>query len=138
MLQKIATALFTVTIIPYLMTIVLKQLNTEAIRKGLGKALMSLPRIPMMVLMALPQQAVMASFEPSMPLWKRLSVSIAMYLAHFAYNGFVMKPERSYNELVWILATALYALYGLNVKLSTFVALIAADSVMTLGLRGLA
>lgn len=131
-------ALVAAAIIPYVMTLVFKQINTEALRQTLGKTLMSIPRIPMMILMALPEQAVMAKYEPDMPLVQRLSVSVAMYVAHFAYNGFVMKPKRSYNELVWILATALYAFYGLGVKKETAVALVAADSVMTLSLRGLA
>jgi hypothetical protein len=103
-----------------------------------GKAMMSLPRPVMMVLMALPEQYVMHTYQPGMPLFQRLSVSVAMYIIHFAWNGMVMKPEKSYNELVWILGTAFYALKALGVSKDTFVALIAADSVMTLTLRSLA
>ena len=98
---------------------------------------MSLPRVVMMVLMAIPEQTVMVVCYPKMPLLRRLLVSVAMYVIHFAWNGMVMKPKRSYNELVWIFGTALYALNVLGVRKETAVALIAADSVMTLALRGL-
>ena len=99
---------------------------------------MSLPRPAMMIIMAIPEQLVMAKLEPSMSLMKRILVSVAMYVIHFAWNGMVMKPEKSYNELVWILGTSLFALQVLGVKRETAISLIAADSVMTLCLRGLA
>ncbi len=137
--QQVVIALIVIgVLIPFVWKFVLQSVNTNGIRTQIGNALMSIPRIPMMVLMAIPEQVVMAMFEPGLALWKRLSVSVAMYLAHFAYNGFVMKPEHSYNEVVWIMATALYARYGLNVRPSTFWALISSDSIMTLTLRGLA
>ena len=136
--QRELLLLVAFAVVPYVAKMILKEVNTDQIASQLGKTLMSLPRPVMMVLMAIPEQAVMASMEPSMPLQKRLLVSIAMYIIHFAWNGFVMKPEKSYNELVWILGTALYALQALKVKRSTAIALVAADSVMTLSLRGLA
>jgi hypothetical protein len=113
-------------------------IDTKMIATQIGKFLMSLPRMLMMIIMAIPEQTVMMIMEPKMPLIRRLMVSVAMYVIHFAYNGFVMKPEKSYNELVWILGTASYALQVLGVKQSTAIALVAADSVMTLALRGLA
>jgi hypothetical protein len=125
-------------IIPFISKMLIKNIPTQQISSQLGKILMSLPRPVMMILMAIPEQAVMATMEPSMPIQKRLLVSIAMYIIHFAWNGLVMKPEKSYNELVWILGTAFYALQALKVKRSTAIALIAADSIMTLSLRGLA
>lgn len=90
-----------------------------------------------MLLMAIPEQLVMAKFAPKMPLWKRLSVSVAMYLVHFAWNGMVMKTKRSYNELAWILGTAAFAMKVLGVDAKTTTALIAADSIMTLAMRDL-
>ena len=105
---------------------------------ALGRMLMSLPRPVMMILMAIPEQLVMQALEPQMPFMNRALVSVAMYLVHFAWNGMVMKPEKSYNELVWIIGTAVFAMYGLGVSARTATALIAADSVMTLALRGMA
>lgn len=87
--------------------------------------------------MAIPEQLVMNAYEPNMPLVQRLLVSVAMYVVHFAWNGMIMKPEKSYNELAWILGTAYYALSALGVDQATAVALVAADSVMTLALRGM-
>ena len=114
------------------------KLNTNELAKKTGGLLMSLPRPVMMILMAIPEQVVMMAMEPKMPILQRLLVSIAMYAIHFAWNGMVMKPERSYNELVWIVGTALYAFQVLGVRKQTAIALVAADSVMTLALRGLA
>lgn len=116
----------------------IERFDTKMVIKVLGKILMSIPKLLMMVLMALPEQFVLARYEPNMSLVKRILVSIAMYVVHFAWNGVVMKPQRSHNELVWILGTALFAYYGVGVKQQTAVALVAADSVMTLALRGLA
>ena len=112
--------------------------DENSIATNLGMGLMSLPRMAMMILMAIPEQLVMFYFEPSMSLYKRLMVSVAMYVIHFAWNGMVMKPERSYNELVWIVGTAMFAVTQLGAKQSTGIALVAADSAMTLALRGLA
>lgn len=137
MKQKEIMMLVLYGLVPFLMKLVFQQMNTDLWAKQLGSILMSLPRPVMMVLMAVPEQLVMAKMEPSIPLVKRLLVSVAMYVVHFAWNGMVMKPERSYNELVWILGTALYALQVLGVKQQTAIALIAADSAMTLSLRGL-
>ena len=117
---------------------IFEQFNTNKIANLLGKNLMSLPRALMMILMAIPEQLVLASMEPQLSLIKRISVSIAMYDVHFAWNGMVMKPERSYNELVWVIGTALYGIMAVGIKNSTAIALVAADSVMTLSLRGLA
>jgi len=126
-------------VIPYLLKRGLKlgNIKVESFSDRLGKLLMSLPRVVMMILMALPEQYVMMTLEPNMPLFQRLLVSVAMYVIHFAWNGMVMKPEKSYNELVWIIGTAVYALKVLGVKQETVIALVAADSVMTLALRGL-
>jgi len=137
MIQEIAM-LIIFGLIAYLSKMSLSKLDTKKIAKQLGGLLMSLPRPIMMIIMAIPEQLVMASFEPSMEMSKRILVSIAMYIIHFAWNGMVMKPEKSYNELVWIIGTALYALKILGVKKQTAIALLAADSVMTLSLRGLA
>ena len=111
--------------------------NSDELASSIKKSMMSTGRIGMMIIMAIPEQYVAWTYEPQMSIWYRLSISVAMYLIHFAYNGFVMKPKKSYNELVWILGTALYAYYGLGVKTETFVALLAADSIMVLCLRGL-
>lgn len=124
-------------IIPYIIKNLIKNQDFSKLRGMLKKFLMGLPRPAMMILMAIPEQCVMAKYEPGMSIYKRLSVSIAMYIIHFAWNGMVMKPEKSYNELVWIIGTALYAYNVLKVDLSTAIALVAADSVMTLSLRGL-
>ena len=116
---------------------IMNNMNLDGLRKTLKDILMSLPRPIMMILMAIPEQIVLYYMQPNMDLTKRLSVSIAMYVIHFAYNGMVMKPKRSYNELVWIIGTALYARQILKVKQSTMISLLAADSIMTLALRGL-
>jgi len=139
-LQKPVLHLIAVGVIVYVANKVLEksQINTEELADNSGEALMKLPRPAMMALMAVPEQLVMAHFEPGMPIIQRLLVSVAMYIIHFAWNGMVMKPKRSYNELVWIVGTALYALKVLGVKQSTALALVAADSTMTLALRGLA
>ena len=100
--------------------------------------MMKLPRPVMMLLMAIPEQLVLYYMAPNMPLLQRLLVSVAMYIIHFAWNGMVMKPTKSYNELSWILGTALYANRILGANLLTTTALVAADSVMTLTLRGMA
>jgi hypothetical protein len=126
------------SIVPYIVKNLLKEFPTHNFRSNLGKMLMSLSRPVMMILMAIPEQYVMMTYYPEMSLIKRLSVSIAMYLIHFAWNGMVMKPKHSYNELVWILGTACYASNVLGVDRETTIALVAADSVMTLALRGLA
>ena len=112
-------------------------INSEYLANNAGKFLMSLPRIIMMILMAIPEQLVMYYNYPNINLFNRLLVSIAMYVIHFAWNGFVMKPTRSYNELVWIVGTALYAYNVIGVNKQTAIYLIAADSLMTLALRGL-
>lgn len=125
-------------IVAYIAALATNKIDTKPVIQGVGKSLMSLPRVAMMILMAVPEQAVLAIYEPQLPLFNRLMVSVAMYVIHFAWNGLVMKPEKSYNELVWILGTALYAYQVVGVRPETAVALIAADSVMTLSLRGLA
>ena len=126
-------------LVPYLLKEGLKvaKLNVADIASQLGKLLMSLPNSVVMILMALPEHAVLETMEPNMPLVQRLLVSLAMYAIHFAWNGIVITPENSYDELVSIMGTALYALNVLCVKRQTAVALVAADAVMTLVLRGL-
>ena len=114
-----------------------KQLNLPALLKFIGKLLMKLPQVGMMIVMALPEQLVLQRLQPSLPLINRVLVSVAMYVIHFAYNGMVMKPKKSYDELVWIIGTALFALKVTGVKTNTAIALVAADSVMTLALRGI-
>lgn len=125
------------TAVVYATAVVSKQVKVQPALRALGKFLMNLPRVVMMILMAIPEQSVLAIYEPKIPLFDRLMVSVAMYAIHFAWNGMAMKPDRSYNELVWICGTALYAYYVVGVKMETAVALIAADSVMTLSLRDL-
>jgi hypothetical protein len=122
----------------YVGSLLKKNIGLDDNLSALGEQLMKLDRIIMMILMAIPEQLVMNFYEPQMPLVQRLLVSIAMYVIHFAWNGMVMKPEKSYDELAWILGTGFYALKALGVKQSTAVALVAADSVMTLTLRGMA
>ena len=137
-LQKTLMVLVGLTVVVFLGG---KVVSKDAIARGaskIGSLLMSLPRPVMMLLMAVPEQLVMNYFAPQMSLTNRALVSVAMYLVHFAWNGMVMKPEKSYNELVWIIGTAVFAMYGLGVNSATATALIAADSVMTLALRGLA
>lgn len=140
MYEKIFIFLVVFTMVPFVFKhlLTVSKINTTSIANNLGKLLMSLPRPIMMILMAIPEQLVLAHYEPSIPLLKRLLVSVAMYTIHFAWNGMVMKPKKSYNELVWIIGTALFALHAIGVKKETAVALVAADSVMTLSLRGLA
>ena len=137
-MQKLLIFIALYGIVPYVAKQLGKNLPAASIRQQLGKTLMSLPRPAMMILMALPEQYVMLKFHPNMSLLKRLSVSLAMYVVNFAWNGMVMKPKYSYNELVWILGTGLFGYQVLGVGLKTAVALVAADSVMTLSLRGLA
>jgi len=124
--------------IAYVANLVSQKVNTKPVFDTVGKTLMGLPRMVMMVLMAVPEQLVLAYLEPELPLLNRLMVSVAMYTIHFAWNGMVMKPEKAYNELVWILGTALYAYHVVGVSEETAAALVAADSVMTLALRSLA
>lgn len=107
------------------------------IRPMVKGGLMSLSRPLMMAVMSIPEQLIVHLMEPGASVLQRLMVSVAMFAIHFAWNGLVMKPERSYNELVWILGTAAFAVYVLEMKMKTGVALIAADSVMTLAMRGL-
>lgn len=111
--------------------------NFRTYLSAFGKFLMTLNKPIMMLLMAIPEQLVLATLEPGLPIISRIFVSIAMYIIHFVWNGMVMKPEREYNELVWIIGTAIYALIAVGVKKETAIALIAADSVMTLTLRDL-
>ena len=130
--------LLMIGVVVYLIKLLLERVNTSKVIRLLGKLLMSIPKLLMMVLMALPEQFVLAKYQPNMSIVKRIMVSLAMYVVHFAWNGVVMKPKHSHNELVWIMGTALYAYFVMGVKKETAVALIAADSVMTLALRGLA
>lgn len=124
-------------IVPNVIKTVLSKFDLMPLNNSIKGLLMGLPRPTMMVLMALPEQAVLHYMEPKLDIYKRLMVSIAMYVVHFAWNGFVMKPERSYNEIVWILGTALFGLLAFKIKKETAIALVAADSIMTLTLRGL-
>lgn len=134
--QRSMVILVAMVVSTVVLNVVSTQMKLGRMASPMGMFLMSLPRPVMMILMAIPEQTVLMMMEPSMPLMKRLMVSVAMYAIHFAWNGFVMKPQKSYNELVWILGTALFA-YLVGVKQKTAVALVAADSVMTLALRGL-
>lgn len=88
-----------------------------------------------MAALSIPEQTVMYLYEPQMPLTSRLSVSAVMFAIHFAWNGFVPKGETLQDELPWILGTAAYARMVLGAQNQTAVALVAADSVMTLALR---
>ena len=124
-------------IVPYTIKYGASSVDLMPLNNSIKGFLMSLPRPIMMILMALPEQAVLHYMEPKLDITSKLLISIAMYVVHFAWNGFVMKPERSYNEIVWILGTALFAKLAFNVDTNTAIALIAADSIMTLSLRGL-
>lgn len=126
--------------VPYVARLVLSPYasQTGAMASGLGSAFMGLNKILMMILMAIPEQAVLYMYEPQKPLIERLLVSVAMYVIHFAWNGMdEVKPKRSYNEIIWILGTALYAYNIIGVKRYTAIMLIAVDSMMTLSLRGI-
>jgi hypothetical protein len=138
MYLKLLLGLAIFGVVPFAAKKGLEQVELGDYRQKLGEFLMNLPRPVMMGLMAIPEQLVMYSFHPAMPLIQRLSVSIAMFIIHFAWNGMVMKPEFSHNELVWILGTSYYAYRVLGVSKQAATALIAADAVMTLSLRGLA
>ena len=89
----------------------------------------------MMAMVSIPEQAVTAFFEPQIPLLQRLSVSLAMFAIHFGVNGFIARVPSIKMELPWILGTALYAYVVLGVKPITAIALVAADSVMTMSMR---
>lgn len=133
----IALALVIYTIVFQIGRRVFDMFGVSTILQKLGMGFMGLPKWAMMLLMAIPEQLIMARFAPRMPLAKRLSVSAAMYAIHFAWNGLVMKTPRAYNELAWILGTALFARNVLGVNMGTATALVAADSVMTLAMRDL-
>ncbi len=132
------TGLIVFGVVGLLLKALKQNMNLDSLLSQIGKLLMTLPRPLMMIIMALPEQLVLLKLQPKLPLLSRLLVSVSMYLIHFAYNGMVMKPKKSYDELVWIIGTALYALHVIGVKQTTAIALIAADSVMTLALRGMA
>lgn len=90
--------------------------------------------IKMMGMMSIPEQVVLWTMAPELSPMAKLSVSAAMFAIHFTFNGFVMKTPKTHQELVWIIGTAAYAKL-LGVKTETAVALVAADSIMTLALR---
>lgn len=137
MYQKELTHLIVFGVVFYTASTLMKS-SIDKTSPMIGKQLMKIPKIGMMGLMALPEQAVLYKYEPNLPIFKKLLVSVAMYVIHFAWNGMEMKPKKSYNELAWILGTSYYAYLSIGVKKETAVALIAADSVMTLGLRSFA
>lgn len=121
----------------YALKHVLNAVRWDAAASRIGTAFAMAPAPVAMALMALPEQGVLAAMEPRMPLYRRVLVSVAMYVIHFAYNGMVMKPLKSYDELAWIIGTAAYAYTVIGVRWDTAVALVAADAVMTLALRGM-
>ncbi len=89
---------------------------------------------------AIPEQTVLYLYEEKLPLIDRLLVSVAMVVINFGWNGMngSSAPRKAYNELVWILGTALYAYQVIRVRLLTATMLILSDSVFTLLLRGVA
>jgi hypothetical protein len=110
----------------------------DRLANSMGHTLMTkVPKPVMMIAMAIPEQLVLGLMEPQIAIFDRLMVSVCMYVVHFGWNGFVNAPKRAYNEIPWILATALYASRVLGVANRTAFGLIAADSVMVLFLRGL-
>ena len=126
--------------IPYIARLLLNPVsaNTNALASNLGASFMGMNKILMMLVMAIPEQIVLYLYEPQVPIIERLLVSVAMYVIHFAWNGMEeVKPRRSYNELIWILGTALYARQVIGVQMSTAIMLVAADSIMTLSIRGI-
>lgn len=127
------------TVVAYIFRLITNVMPSAELGGGIKKFVMVGGRIWMMILMAIPEQIVMYLYEGHHMAFfpDRISVSFAMYAIHFAYNGFVMKPEKSYNELVWIIGTALYAYFGVQAQTETVTALLAADSIMALLLRGL-
>jgi hypothetical protein len=138
-LTKLTINLFVFGLVFYMLSRLFTQFSARPLLTDLVMRIMKMPPMVMTVLMAIPEQLVLASYEPHIPLVNRIMVSVAMYVIHFAYNGYgVMKPVHSYSELAWILGTSYYAYRILGVRQETAVALIAADSVMTLSLRGLA
>ena len=93
----------------------------------------------MMIIMAIPEQLVLlftysTSWRTLIP---RITVSVAMYATHFGWNGMIPKPMYAYNEVPWILGTALYAYIIVGVSEFTAVSLLAADCLMVLILRGI-
>ena len=120
----------------YVASLVLSKAQLGDWTKSFGKTLKGFPKPVMMALMAIPEQTVLAMYEPKMPIVNRLMISVAMYVIHFSYNG-MKKVSKSYNEIPWIIGTSYYAYLAMGVKKETAIALIAADSVMTLVMRGL-
>lgn len=120
----------------FLLRLLSTQLPTAQIAGSIKSFMMYGGTWWMMALMAIPEQYIMwtttkVGFLPS------LSVSVAMYIIAIVYNGFTKKPEKSYNEIPWILGTALYAKFAFGVSQLTVMSLIAVDSLMVLLLRGL-
>ncbi len=126
-------------IMAYLARMVFDMANGNSLGQSVASSLRSLPGPLLIILLAIPEQIVLSMYEPSIPIMNRILVSVAMYAIYFGWNKFgaAMRPKRAYIELVWILGTAIYAYRVLGVRKETACALIAADSVMTLTVRGL-
>ena len=122
----------------YALNYVLKQAQYSHLLNKVGRTLMKLPKPVLIVLMALPEQAVLNKYEPGMPQQLKLLVSAATYVINVAFNGNVLKPLKSYDELAAILGSALYAYKALGVRRETAVALAAVNALVTLALRGIA
>ena len=122
--------------IAYVSSLVSDKVNEKLkIKSKLQNTVSSFSRVAMMLLVAVPQQAILAVFEPQLPLLNRISVTLATYAIHFAWNDLNKKVEKAY--LVWILGTALYAYHIVGVSLETAAMLVAGDSVLTIALTGL-
>jgi hypothetical protein len=87
-----------------------------------------------MAAMAIPEQLVMYWQAPSMPLTLRLSVSVVMYAATFAWNGFDSQPQTWLDEMAWIIPTALYGAW-LTGDQKTGALLFVFDTIMTAVVR---
>ena len=137
----IPLALGVLFVVPFGFRMIMQKtkMSGQGLRVALKKFLMSIPRWVMMIIMAIPEQLVLYfTYSTAMStLIQRLTVSVAMYLIHFGWNGMIPKPPYSYNELPWILGTALYAFVVIGTSSYTAAWLLAADSIMVLTLRGI-
>jgi len=111
--------------------------TSSSMTDKISKILMDFPEALRIILIAIPEQIVLAILEPEMPIIKRLIVSLAMLGARFFTNGIGIKPDKAYKELIWIFRTALFSYTVIGVKKKTVVALIAADACLALSLRDL-
>ena len=131
-------------LVPYLIRIILlpsMPFNTNAMTSSLGSGLAKIQtqnKILMMLLMSVPEQAVLYYNEKYISMVDRILVSVASNIIRVAWNGMDnVLADKAYNDLVWILGSAFYAFKVIKVRMKTVSFLIIADSIMALSLRGL-